>query len=537
MLALSPGMVGALLSGPEVYEVGRIDTGNRTLALVVAYLGPLLGLTLFFSTARRRNGLAALHDLATRTRVVSKLVFDRVTSPTPVPERPPVVSSPAKRVGPYVVLDDTSAPAWRPGRLRRASLAPSVDPLRPGRDASRVAGAAGDVSRPGRLRWLAGARDAQTGWDAYEAVEGAPLRGGRGPSAWADVRRWLLDLASEIAAARHDGTETLLDVDRVWIGRSRAWLLDWQPDAIDSAGEPPDRSRTAQMDAVHRFLCDVASHGLGMPPDAFARWSPASGLPLHARALLADLAGARFQDVAEIVARLRSCAARPGAMTRARRGAHLAACGVVPMASALLVGSVLVLAMPRASRSPDFFALEARLQRLQALGPDATAPEALRERAALETYIVGRFRPLLVDHPAMRRPWFWSLIEVRRPIVARALAAHPSPSAAARRSGRAATGSSPVPRRAASCARGQRPVRLAVPVGHRPEADDGGRGGRARVRACGARWRAPEPVGRRCRGLRWPTRIQAASAHARNGRLDARDRRGRALAVDERPSA
>ncbi len=428
-LALVPGLSMAWAWRPEVYEVGRIETADRVIALAGAYLGPALGLIVWFSTARRRNGLAALHDLATRTRVVSKLVFDWTAAPAPVAERQRLFSSNARRMGPYVVLDDSSGP--------RGALVGFDDALarrvwidQPPLGTPPVSSVRRDVSRPCRLRWLTGARDAETCWDAYEAVDGGPLRERRWSSSWTDVRRWLLDLASEIAAAGHDGTEVLLDVERVWIERSRSWLLEWPQNASGSAAEQADRPRTPRIDAVQRFLCDVASHGLGMAPEDFIRWLPGSRLPLHARELFADLAAARFQNLDEVAERLRSCAERPGSLTRVRRGAHLLAAGVLPLASTLLIGSVLILVMPLAARSPDLFALEACLQRLQALGPYPTTPAALRERATIETYIVGRFRHLLVDQPTARRPWFWPLIEVRRPIVARALAAHPSPSAA-----------------------------------------------------------------------------------------------------------
>src|SRR5687767_15195398 len=33
-----------------------------------------------------------------------------------------------------------------------------------------------ELARPGRLRWLAGARTGGEGWNAYEAPDGAPLR-------------------------------------------------------------------------------------------------------------------------------------------------------------------------------------------------------------------------------------------------------------------------------------------------------------------------------------------------------------------------
>ena len=58
----------------------------------------------------------------------------------------------------------------------------------------------------------------------------------------------------------------------------------------------------------------------------------------------------------------------------------------------------------------------------------SSSPDAIRERAAVETYVVGRFRPLLTAQPTSKRPWFWHLIEIRQSAVQRALARRPNPS-------------------------------------------------------------------------------------------------------------
>ena len=54
-----------------------------------------------------------------------------------------------------------------------------------------------------------------------------------------------------------------------------------------------------------------------------------------------------------------------------------------------------------------------------------TTPAAMREREDIETYLVGRFRPLLTGQ---QTPWYWPVIEIRRPVIERALARQPNPS-------------------------------------------------------------------------------------------------------------
>ena len=114
-------------------------------------------------------------------------------------------------------------------------------------------------------------------------------------------------------------------------------------------------------------------------------------------------------------------------VTRARRCAHLAICGAAPLMGILVFVPVLVVLLPLLAQSPDAFVIDACLRRLEQLEGSSSA-EAARERAAVETYLVGRFRPLLTEQPQSRKPWFWPMIEVRQSAVQRALARQPNPS-------------------------------------------------------------------------------------------------------------
>ena len=61
-----------------------------------------------------------------------------------------------------------------------------------------MSGVVRNVSRPGRLQWLNGRRDASGAWDAYGALDGQPLLALTGDQPWSTVSIWLSDLAREL---------------------------------------------------------------------------------------------------------------------------------------------------------------------------------------------------------------------------------------------------------------------------------------------------------------------------------------------------
>ena len=132
-------------------------------------------LATLFAAARRRNGYAALHDLATGMRVVERRVSTGSERPATA-SAPPLAAAPVVgHRGSFAVLDGTieGRPEWRPGldeRLRRPVWIRDVPIGTPPVPAARVA-----LPRPTRLRWLAGRRTAQEAWDVYEGVAGVPI--------------------------------------------------------------------------------------------------------------------------------------------------------------------------------------------------------------------------------------------------------------------------------------------------------------------------------------------------------------------------
>ena len=95
--------------------------------------------------------------------------------------------------------------------LRRHVWIHEVAPGTPPVDATRR-----DVSRPGRLYWLAGRRSATENWDAFEAPRGEPFLTAPPTSDWRQVHRALSSLATELDASAHEDRHTRLSLADVW---------------------------------------------------------------------------------------------------------------------------------------------------------------------------------------------------------------------------------------------------------------------------------------------------------------------------------
>jgi hypothetical protein len=179
----------------------------------------LLLTILLFSTARRGNGWTGVHELLSRTRVVQRNVLRQVVSAalkiSPVDLVPP--STPSMRLGPYVV--HTTVGETGGGRLlvgidpilRRHVWIHDVPPGTPPVNATRR-----DVSRPGRLYWLAGRRSATENWDAFEAPRGEPFLTAPPTSDWPQVHCALSSLVIELDASVHEDRDTRLSLAHVW---------------------------------------------------------------------------------------------------------------------------------------------------------------------------------------------------------------------------------------------------------------------------------------------------------------------------------
>ena len=182
-----------------------------------------------------------MHDLLTRTRVIRKPAYQARPVLPPSLELAPVTDA-AAMVGPFHLLErieKSPIGEWLTGfdsRLLRRVWIHVVPPGTP-----PVSPVLRNLSRVGRLRWIAGRRTPEENWDAFEAVTGrALLQLLPERPRWSQVRFWLLDLAKELHTAARDGTlPEVLALDRVWITTDgRAKLLDFPAPGLGKEGEP-----------------------------------------------------------------------------------------------------------------------------------------------------------------------------------------------------------------------------------------------------------------------------------------------------------
>ncbi|HEX5220504.1 MAG TPA: protein kinase [Verrucomicrobiae bacterium] len=294
-------------------------------------------LAILFCTMRRRNGFAGLHDLASGTRVVAKPAATQRPRLLSAPEINPA-SAPASKLGPYDIIGSL-------GPVGSGELLLAHDPAlrrnlwihRRAADAEPVSVRRRDLSRGTRLRWLNGERDAQATWDAYEALEGAPLLK-LPPQNWAAVRFWLHDLALEIKAGREgDSLPPALELNRVWItADNRAVLLDFPCPGLNGANVPsilnPDR--VADFAAEPKFLNAVAEHGLARRPQT--KTQPG---PLYATPFLRSLAEGRFESPEFLLGNLQSLLGKKAEVSPRRRLAVIGLALGPALLIALLAGA------------------------------------------------------------------------------------------------------------------------------------------------------------------------------------------------------
>lgn len=368
-------------------------------------LAGLLGLAtkaLMFVTARRRNGFAALHDLASATRVILPSAYQvRPVLPLRCETLPSMAALPL--IGPYHVLD-------RLGNEDGAELLLGFDARLLRRvwvrkmpvGAAPLAASLRQVGRPGRLRWLSAKRTETEAWDAYEAASGQPLLALiRQPQDWSRVRYWLLDLANELQAANQDGTlPATLSLDHVWITcDGRAKLLDFP--APGTAGLEPRPCLSAEPTALTPvgFLRQTAMAALsGLPLQTHSPEPLRAKLPLafHARQFLETLNSET--NLKEPIADLQSLLNLPALVTRARRAALLFGALALPLLTTLIGGGYHTATVSFLRAAPETATLRECLFHHQQLVKKAKLSQGPKaEVEALEIYIAGRFVPLITN--------------------------------------------------------------------------------------------------------------------------------------------
>ena len=380
---------------------------------------PILGFLLMgilFLTARRSNGYAGLHDLATGTRVVMKTPREnRVRSAPRAVERPAPTG--AVHTGPYIMVDDHPIDGDRvflgyDDRLRRRVWVRRARDGEPPLPAERRT-----MSRSTRLRWLSGRRTDREAWDAFEAVDGAALVSMPGPAhAWGAVRMWLLDLCMEIRAGLADGSLPPLTVDRVWItDAGRARLIDWGSMA----------EAKADFAAAQKFLHEVCARALDPrnPPQSRGLQVP---LPLGARSFFERLERGGFDSPDALVGEAGALARDRATIGRGRRIAHLVFCSLPPAVIALFLVTVMLIFTRPLFVDPALGDFVESLQQLERLNRE---PEAARQpggKRALELYVAARHRARVEDQATWSRGSLLLRVSPQlKEIAERAVAAHP----------------------------------------------------------------------------------------------------------------
>jgi hypothetical protein len=339
---------------------------------------------LLFSTARRGNRWTGVHDLLSRTRVVQRNVL-RHAALAPPKASPadlvPALSS-QRRVGPYAV--HTMVGETGGGRLfigvdpilRRHVWIHEVAPGTPPVDATRR-----DVSRPGRLYWLAGRRSATENWDAFEAPRGEPFLMAPPTSDWRQVHRALSSLATELDASAHEDRDTRLSLGHVWRrADGQLVLLDFSWPAPVA----PDANQT--LDPVE-LLAAVSTRAFAPTTEPAA--------PLSGTTLLHRLATGVPPALADVKAELLRLASIPSRPSRVRRALPMVI-AAMPLAVLFLIVSVM---LPMLARSLQGDASNIFRQRSEIVmwmtwitdsGPDAEF-KTQEQRTAAEQYVAAHF--------------------------------------------------------------------------------------------------------------------------------------------------
>ena len=402
----------------------------------------LLGLSIYgiiallFVTARRRNGFAAVQDLLTKTRVVSRTAVS-LRPVLPASEVPPPSVESAITIGPYHVLQaltESAGEKWLLAYDLKLLRKVWIRVVPPGTEPVPVQ--VRSLGRVGRLRWLTGKRSPAENWDAFEALNGRPFLGLIGqPQPWREVRYWLHDLATEISAAEKDGTLPELALDRVWItGDGRAKLLDFT--APIQLGESEIRSPKSESDGDSRtqeapgFLAEVAAaalEGTGVA-SAKAAGEVAVPLPLHARAFLRSLS--QMGGAEAVAAALKPLLSRVAAVSRWRRTALVGGCLVFPLLACGGGFFALSFLQEIDRRSPGLMDLSGLLQLRTSGGFWATKRAQLPTDSQFAIYISHHYRGMITNK-AWSSPYVLSLIkgESRR-FAEQSVVDHPAPTEA-----------------------------------------------------------------------------------------------------------
>ena len=349
-----------------------------------AYTALSLLLTiLLFSTARRRNGWTGVHELLSRTRVVQRNVRPVASA---APKTSPADLVPAlsslRRAGPYAV--HTTVGETGGGRLligvdpvlRRHVWIHEVPPGTPPVEAARR-----DMSRPGRLYWLAGHRSTTDNWDAFEAPRGDPFLAAPPTSDWRQVHGALSSLAAELDASAHEDRDTRLSLARVWRRTDgQLVLLDFSWPALVA----PDANQTLNPVELLAAVSTRASAPTTVP-----------AAPLSGTMLLHRLASGAPPALADVRAELLRLASIPSRPSRVRRALPMVI-AAMPLAVLFLIVSVMLPMFARSLQGDagNMFRQRNDFMRWMTWLTDSSADAEFKtreQRTAAEQYVAAHF--------------------------------------------------------------------------------------------------------------------------------------------------
>jgi len=379
---LRVGVRTAVFQVPSVIFFMGATKGPTVPGVVYTALSLLLTI-LLFSTARRRNGWTGVHELLSRTGVVQRNVRPVASA---APKASPADLVPAlsslRRVGPYAV--HTMVGETGGGRLfvgvdpilRRHVWIHEVAPRTPPVDATRR-----DVSRPGRLYWLAGHRSATENWDAFEAPRGEPFLTALPTSDWRQVHRALSSLAAELDASAHEDRDRRLSLAHVWRRPDgQLVLLDFPWPALVAPDAKQPLHPIELLAAVSTRACAPTKE-------------PAA--PLSGATLLHRLASGAPPALADVNAELLRLASIPSRPSRIRRGLPMAL-AAMPAAALFLIVIVMLPMFARSLQGDagNMFRQRNDFMRWMTWLTDSSADAEFKtreQRTAAEQYVAAHF--------------------------------------------------------------------------------------------------------------------------------------------------
>lgn len=364
----APGMPLVLLAGVMGAQALAEFIVAHGAAMTLASVGPITLNLLLFSTMTRRNGLAAVQDLVTGSRVVQKRFAElrRAATAAPVATESSDSSS-HHRYGSFEIGREL-----RPvpgGRLRDGVdvvLRRRVWIVESTAGTPEITQARREADRVGRLHWLAGSRSDRDNWDAFEAPPGAVVDPTPAGSPWSAVQGWLNDLVAELAACERDGSTPRLSLDRVWIRHDgRAVLLDFPG---PGAATPTDDVALTPRQLLIAIGQLALGHQGAMP------------MPVSAVAMLDRWVRKPELSLADALSDLAAVSMSPDRVARGRRLLPLAA-SAVPVVL-MLAAAVIATSQVGGALSPE------NLRMLALLDAREKESDPAMQRA-IDTYLAG----------------------------------------------------------------------------------------------------------------------------------------------------